>query len=136
MKRCYLNLLPPAFHLFCLIGHIIFHGNISMYLMLIERIANIVIFPIYLVVINICYIKNGILNHLLVYMKLIFVIIFGEIIILFNWWFPQAMRVPVKVMLDSDTKLIVELSTELGLIILTLSWIIANIIRVWRRRFF
>lgn len=126
-KKFILNAIPLLFHAICFIVCICGISKINMYIRLIEIVINTLFIPIYLTVINCKSFKN-LWKNILVYFLMIIIISIGIGTIFLSWWLPQVIRVPSRVLIDSDTMLIIELQAWCALLNLSISWFIAKII--------
>ena len=126
-KKFILNLIPVLFHVICFIACICGTSKTNMYIRLIEIVINTLFVPIYLTVVN-CRTFKSLWENILAYFLMIVIISIGIGTMFLSWWLPQAIRVPSRVLIDSDTLLIIELQAWYALLNLSISWFVAKII--------
>lgn len=126
-KIIILNTIPFVFYFICFITDISATFDIASNVSYAEMIINTLVVPIYLVAVN--YSKEQtILRNIAKFLIMAIIVLIGIGMIFLSWWLRQVIRVPIPVTVDSDTILITELQIWYGMINLTVSWIIANII--------
>lgn len=126
-KKVFLNCVPLLFHLLCTLlwlfeGKFLMMGMTSSF----EIIASVIIIPIYLVAINVGYIKLKINEIIVSYLYMTLVSLIGSAMTFFNWWISGG-RIG---MIDPLTKTIMKLQAEWSFYFLTFLWIIVNVIRL------
>lgn len=128
-----LNLVPIFFHLICLplwyikgswIGA---NGNLSLF----EYIINLIIVPIYLVILNANLFDFKLKNVIVHYIHMAIITIAGAYMHFFNWWISDVWIDGKRLgMIDSMTIELTKANAYISFYLLTFLWIIVNVIRL------
>ena len=130
-RKVILNIVPIVFHMVCFMLCVLGKPNIRMNVSFVEGIINTIAIPIYLVVIN-CAGERNVRGNIIKFFMMVIILLTGIGILFLGWWLRLAIFDPMPVIIDADTILIIELYIWYGMINLTVSWIIANIVGAFK----
>ena len=130
-RKIILNIAPIVFHMVCFVLCMLGKPNMRMNVGFVEGIINTIVIPIYLVVINYAR-ERTVRGNIIKFSMMVIIVLTGIGIIFLGWWLRLEIYDPIPVIIDADTILIIELYIWYGIINLTVSWIIVNIVGAYK----